>query len=254
MSPKKETSRSCARTTISPMLATPDTSMSFSLDSPDVKLQLDLDPALPDSSSPDLRSLLLSIPPEILPNALRLLTAWRLQQPRPALPTPSVLTAEMDCCSQPGRRIRWISKEYHAELERESTITDYHEHDTYSQHSSHLDSSSSQLRRDCHVPLSNPTPTIKPGPTTAISTAIPTTKTISTTLTRKSISAPTRAPTSTTKGTSRPVAKSKSKANPRADAENVPPLHVPVQPRRRPAAGKSRIPAPARTVFGSHNA
>ncbi|KAK0445859.1 hypothetical protein EV421DRAFT_1902222 [Armillaria borealis] len=251
MAPKKETSPSSTHTTISPMLTTPDTSISFPVDSSDMIPQVDLDSALPDSDtsfSSDLAigSLLLSIPPEILPKAIRILTTWRLQEPRSALPTTTVLAEALDC-TQPGRRIKWISKEYYEELERErgSRITEKandDEKDTLpgtetlpGQHDH-----SSQLRRAFHIPrarLSNSIPTIKPIPTKAIPT---------TTISSTSIS--------TTKPKSRPrITKSKLR---RAivDSENIPPSQAPTQPRRRPAAGKSRIPAPAPRVFGMHNA
>ncbi|KAK0504472.1 hypothetical protein EDD18DRAFT_1133931 [Armillaria luteobubalina] len=277
--PKKEISPSCTRTIISPMLTTPDTSIPFPLNSLDeIDLQVSLDSALTKSSSPDLRSLLLSLPPDILPKAIRSLTTWRLQESRLALPTAPVLTRraeELDCVTHPGRRIKWISNEYYAELdsERESPEADDQDQhdgkdiDTYthtlpSQHD-HLDSS--QLRRGCtacHIPratISNSTPTIKPVPvpTNAISTTtIPTSykaNPIPTPRTRKTISTPTS--TKTPKSKARPVTKTKMKTKPKArpaiiDAENIPP---PAQPRMRPAARKSRIPAPAPRVFGSHN-
>ncbi|KAK0187580.1 hypothetical protein F5146DRAFT_1141006 [Armillaria mellea] len=233
------------------MLASPDTSTSIPVD---MIPPVDLDSS---SSSSDLRSLLLSIPPEILPKAIRFLTTWRLQEPRSALPTASVLAEELDY-AHPGRRIRWISKEYYEELEidqrRGGSRTEdddeaNDEKNTFlSQHAHGLDAS--QLRRGCHIPRacpSNSTPTIKPVPTKTIPTraistthkAIPTTrKTISTSL------------ISTKKPKSRPIV-AKPKPKPVVDSENIPPSQV---PRRRPAARKSRIPALAPQVFGLHNA
>ncbi|KAK0202244.1 hypothetical protein DFS33DRAFT_1065010 [Desarmillaria ectypa] len=283
MVPKKETALphttiSYLRT-LSPMLTATDTSTSFTFDSSDIILQVDLGLALPDSDTscssdivlPDrpqraaaISSLLLSIPPEILPKAIRSLTTWRLQELRAAPPNATVLVrmAEALDSIQPGRRVKWISKEYYDELERErgrehdsgsritevdDKVNDGDQHDA--EHSEkdalpgeydHLDSS--QLRRDCsacRVPRDRLSvtsiPTIKPVPTKAIPTKVP----ISTTLTAKS----------------KPKPKAAAKPKPRcpiADSENIPPPQAQTRPRRRPAMGKSRIPAPR--VFGLHNA
>ncbi|PBK63075.1 hypothetical protein ARMSODRAFT_552601 [Armillaria solidipes] len=223
------------------MFTTLDTSISFPVDS---ILQVDLDAALSDSFSSDQpQALLLSVPPEILPKAIHFLTTWRLQEPRSALPTTTVLAEALDC-TQPGRRIKWISKEYYEELERErgSRITEEANDDEKGTlpDTETLPSQHSQLRRACHIPrarlslTSNSIPTIQPIP-------------IPTTTARKTISTSTKVPISTKKPKPRPVTKSK----PIVDSENIPPSQA---PRRRPAAGKSRIPAPAPRVFGLHNA
>ncbi len=241
------------------MLTTPDTSISSPVDSSDIILQVDLDSALPDSDtsfshdrSQAINSLLLSIPPEILPKAIRFLTTWRLQEPRSALPTTSVVrrAEELDC-TQPGRRIKWISKEYYEELEIERRredagprITEEANDEKDTLPGQHAHDHSSQLRRGCaacHIPrtlVSNSIPTIQPIPIPTTHRAIPTSRKTST-----------KVPISTKKPKpkSRPVTKFKSIV----DSENIPPSQA---PRRRPAAGKSRIPAPAPRVFGMHNA
>ncbi|KAK0243709.1 hypothetical protein EDD85DRAFT_945038 [Armillaria nabsnona] len=211
------------------MLTTPDTSL---------PCPVDLDSYSFSSDRP--QALLLSIPPEILPKAIRLLTTWRLQEPRPALPTASVLVRraeELDCTHR-GRRIKWISKEYYEELEDAGPrITEKANDDQHNEKntlpSNHDHSHPSQLRRACHIPrtlVSNSIPTIQPIPIPTTHKAIPTSRKTST-----------KVPISTKKPKpkSRPVTKFK----PIIDSENIP-------PRRRPAAGKSRIPAPAPRVFG----
>ncbi len=244
------------------MLTTPDTSISSPVDSSDIILQVDLDSALPDSDtsfshdrSQAINSLLLSIPPEILPKAIRFLTTWRLQEPRSALPTTTVLVrrAEELDCTQPGRRIKWISKEYYEELEIERRredagprITEEANDEKDTLPGQHAHDHSSQLRRGCsacHVPrtlVSNSIPTIQPIPI-----LIPTTHRVIPTSRKSS----TKVPVSTKKPKpkSRPVTKSK----PIVDSENIPPSQA---PRKRPAAGKSKIPAPAPRVLGMHNA
>ncbi|KAK0457476.1 uncharacterized protein EV420DRAFT_496768 [Desarmillaria tabescens] len=262
------------------MLTATDTSISLTADSSDIILRVDLDLALPDSdtSFSDLvlprsqravamSSLLLSIPPEILPKAIRSLTTWRLQESRSALPNTKLLVqmAEALDSTQPGRRIKWISREYYKELEWErgreenarSCITGVDDtandgpHDienvqkgTPSRHGLF----SSQLRRGCsvcHIPQAGLSvtsiPTIKPVPTKTIST---------TTMPHKAI--PTKVPITPT-STAKLNATAKSKRRRAiADSENIPPSQAQTQPRRRPAAGKSRMPAPR--VFGLHNA